>query len=755
MGPQPTLVDYLQRGVSGTSLPSAGVSTVYDPALNEANPRFGVEAALAAFDAQFLSSVSWEKNDQPQNVAGFFKSFRPGIFEQDLGTFQAQLRKTAAAGTIWSLTHNVRYEWNNVPVFDGTTGSRQFSSDWNVNVEAELRHPLLQGGGVEFNRIAGPGAIPGWNNGVVIARLSTDMSLTDFEGQIRNLVNDVERAYWTLYYQYRVLDANTEARDQALDTWRKVRVEYETGTVAAHDEAQSRFQYFDFRRGVEEALTEVYAAENNLRLMMGLAATDGRLIRPADEPTTAKVDFDWCDAHSEAMVRSVHVRHQKWRIKRAELELITAKNYLLPRLDAVARYRWLGFGEKLIDPAGNPIYPDPADFPDDESYNQAVTAVRFHNAFTNLTDGDFQEWQLGLELSIPLGFRKELAGVRYSQLVLARERAVLQDVELEVSHALSMALRDLEYQYSTAQTYHNQRNAAETELMSWEAREKQGLPIREGALDRKLDAQRRVLQAKLGYYGALAWYNLAVAQVHFRKNSLLEYNGVYLAEGPWPEKAYFDALRRARARDASFYLDYGFTRPKVMSRGPVNQQAGQAEPVFDVVPTPAGDLFPEAIPAPAPEPLELLPDVPAPPEASSAGVLNQLGPASAVVQTDRRTPVQLAAGTTPAKATGSRAAGGDRAEYDLASFDLNIFDTKPAKAAPRRASSWSEVRPVSHQQADPAAKRADPAPKAARSQPAKAEWKKPASSGATSKSVASPPTRDPAPGGLRWKPVAR
>ena len=28
--------------------------------------------------------------------------------------------------------------------------------------------------------------------------------------------------------------------------------------------------------------------------MMGIAATDGRLIRPADDPTTAKISFDWC-----------------------------------------------------------------------------------------------------------------------------------------------------------------------------------------------------------------------------------------------------------------------------------------------------------------------------------------------------------------------------------------------------------------------------------------------------------------------------
>ena len=43
--------------------------------------------------------------------------------------------------------------------------------------------------------------------------------------------------------------------------------------------------------------------ENRLRYLMGLAATDGRLIRPKDEPTTAKVVFDWLEVH-ERIVRS-------------------------------------------------------------------------------------------------------------------------------------------------------------------------------------------------------------------------------------------------------------------------------------------------------------------------------------------------------------------------------------------------------------------------------------------------------------------
>src|SRR4029453_10702962 len=59
--------------------------------------------------------------------------------------------------------------------------------------------------------------------------------------------------------------------------------------------------------------------------------------------------------------------------------------------------------------------------------------------------------------------------------------------------------------------------------------------------------------------------------VPYRKGSLLDDDGVYLTEGEWPGKAYFDALRQARKRDAGLYMDYGYTRPKVMSRGPVPQ----------------------------------------------------------------------------------------------------------------------------------------------------------------------------------------
>ena len=582
------------------------VSTVYDPALVESNPLTGVEAALSAFDAQFNTSVYWDKIDEPTDITGPFTQFRPDVVQQDLGTFQAVLSKAAATGGTWSLGHNVNYEKNNTPVFNPITGfgSQRFSADWNVNVEAKFRQPLLQGRGTQFNRIAGLGAVPGRNNGVMIARINTDIALVDFEAQVRNLVMDVEKAYWGLYMSYRELDAMIAGRDSALQTWRKIHALYKLGARGgeAENEAQAREQYFLFRSQVEQSLSNLYSVENNLRYLMGLAATDGRLIRPADEPTTAKVTFDWHDVVSEGLARTVEVRRQKWVVEQRELELIAAKNYLLPRLDAVGTYRWLGMGNKLIESRGG----------------TGNFRLPGSNAYQSMTNGAFQEWQVGLELSFPLGYRKEMAGVRHAQLSLARERAKLQEFELEISHQLAHFIRDMESGYVLSQTNFNRRMAAQRQVKAVQA----AYETQMTTLDVLLKAQRQLADAETAYYRALVGYVASIAGVHYRKGSLLEYNAVHLAEGPWPGKAYFDAHRRARARDASSYLDYGYTRPKVISRGPYDQHAGAVPMPFEsevelAEPTEAakpGEVAPEMIPTPEPEPAapEPEPEPPAP-----------------------------------------------------------------------------------------------------------------------------------------------
>jgi outer membrane protein TolC len=583
---------------------------------------------------------------------------------------------------MWALTHNVGYSQNNIPVFDPATqsGSRLYASDWNVNLEAEFRQPLLQGAGTQFNRIAGPGASPGSNNGVIIARINSDIALARFEAGVRDLVDDVEDAYWELYFAYRHLDAMVTGRDFALGSWRKIHMEWQVGTKPTYDEAQSRDEYLSFRSLMEEALNSLYMAENNLRLVMGLAATDGRLIRPSDEPVTAKVTFDWYEILSEGLARSVELREQKWKVKQKELALIAARNYLLPRLDAVGRYRWLGLGDELLDPSGGSGSP----------------AVIGSNAYQSMTSGNFQEWEFGFELSVPIGFRREMTGVRHAQLNLARERVRLQEQELELLHELTSAIRQLEADHVLSQTNFNRRIAARKQVEVMQVSYEAG----KVSLDRVLEAQRRLAQAENDYYRSLVNYNMSIAEVHSRKGSLLEYNGVYLSEGPWPGKAYFDARRRARARDAGLYLDYGYTRPKVISRGAYRQQAaggpvlpndrtgavGQPEVAPEPIPAPSPELSEEPVEPPPPEP----DDVPAepsnsePPAPESAAERGQIGPL-------------LAPRPTAPRRLAARRTGANNARETAVLESLKL-GRPTGNLAPQKASTagrWSPVKPTS------------------------------------------------------------
>ena len=577
IAPTGVLLQTQGQNQNGQSLGTGQTSqTIYNPSIQETSTSGGVEAALSQFDAYVDSQMYWQRNDFPQNQ--IFSGFQPTIFRQNFAQQNAEIGKVTATGDRVFMRELTNYNANN-------SAANIYHQAYTPAIEMELRHPLLQGSGVEFNRIAGPNSntglfagqgvtgplqnpnfLPGTFNGVVLARINVDIALADFEAGVRNMVSDVERAYWDLYYNYRNLNAVQAGRDSALQTWRKVHALFITGTKGgeAEKEAQAREQYFLFRAQVENTLGLLYTAESRLRYMMGLSPTDGRLIRPSDDPTTAEVRFDWNNVLSEGLTRSVELRRQRWVVKQNELKLIASRNYLMPRLDFQALYHWGGFGNDLVNYNGVSYDPN--------------TRLPNSGGFNTLFGGNhYQNWQLGFNFTMPVGFRLAMSGVRNAELILAQSRAFLQDQELELSHVLTNSIRDLDRNYQVSRTTFNRRVAAAAQVEAVRA----GYEVGTATLDMLLDAQRRLADAEIAYYRALVDYNVAILQVHYRKNSLLEYDGIHLAEGPWPAKAYFDARKRARERDGAHFINYGFTRPDVLTRGRMPQYMDQPGQAFE------------------------------------------------------------------------------------------------------------------------------------------------------------------------------
>lgn len=562
------------------------VRTKNDPAIAQTDPRFGIEAALSAFDAQLAASANWEKNDRALNNQFFGGGTR--LLTQDFNVYQAQVSKTAATGSTFAVRNYTQYDANNAP-------GNFFPSAWTTWYEGEVRHPLLQGGGVDFNRIAGPNAQPGLINGVVIARINSDVSLADFEIGVRNYVSDIENTYWDLSFAWRDLESKIAARDAALETWRRIQALYSQGRRGgeAEKEAQAREQYYRFQEEAQNSLHGrlldgtrtnngstggtfrgtggVFVCERRLRLLIGMPINDGRLIRTADEPSSAKLAYSWESTLGEALSRRVELRRQKWQIRKRELELQANKNFLKPQLDALARYRFRGFGKDLM-PDG--------------------TGGEFGDAYSNLASGNFQEWQLGLEFSMPLGFRQAYAAVRNAELQLARDRSLLFEQERSVVHDLSNAIADVDRSYQIVETASNRRMAAREQVEAVQA----AFDADNATVDLLLEAQRRMADADVSYFRALIEYSLSIKNVQLEKGTLFDYNEITLEEGPWPEQAYCDALeRQIRSHPASRFDHPKQLAPQV-SAGPMsqslapsgNEPAGTTFPPLDGRPTTSG-----------------------------------------------------------------------------------------------------------------------------------------------------------------------
>lgn len=561
--------------------------SIYDPSIQETGVLFGsrgVEAALSAFDAQFSTTAVWGRNETVQNNVFGAGGTPGGTLANETATVQNRLSKTFGYGGSLQLGHDVNYLGNNVQ-------SNLFDTVYTGNVAAQYRHPLLAGSGTEFTRIAGPigtsfGGLTGVTQGVVIARINNDITLTDLEENITNLVRDVENTYWDLYLNYRIYDTVVAARNSALRTWRDAKLKRDVGGAPGftlEDEAQARDQYFETQARVKQALADVYESESSLRRLVGLQVNDGKVIRPSDDPITARYQPDWSASIAEGMTRRVELRRLKWSVKSLELQLCAAENLVRPKLDLVAGYQVNGFGDKLL------------------SYNdkdKVGTRQGLNSFYETLSQGNQTGWNAGFIFELPIGLRSARAQVRNVELRLQKSREVLAAAELEVSHEIGNAFQQTAKSYSVAQSYLNRRNAALERLRLTEANEKVG----KQTIDMVLRSQASLADAEVAYYRAIISYTQSITNLHFRSGSLLSNNAVYMAESDWSPEAYQQALVRARERSAGKSADHLLHTEPAEFALPLNSVMPQALSLT-AAPTPI-ESAPSAVPpAEIPEPV--------------------------------------------------------------------------------------------------------------------------------------------------------
>ena len=105
-----------------------------------------------------------------------------------------------------------------------------------------------------------------------------------------------------------------------------------------------------------------------------------------------------------AQERRIEVRRQKTQVRRRELELIAARNFVRPQLDLVGRYGLSGYGDELL----------------------AGTRQARPNRFTDLFGDGLDDWHMGFEFSMPIGNRIGHVAVHHAKLGLARQQSLMR-----------------------------------------------------------------------------------------------------------------------------------------------------------------------------------------------------------------------------------------------------------------------------------------------------------------------------------------
>ena len=524
--------------------------SVYDTALRESGFLFGnrgVEAALADFDATFTSALTFGKNGVVSNSSSPFAGGPAFVNNTDTAAYTSTLQKTNATGGILSFNHNVNYIGTNQPF-------QLFPSSYNGLAQVQYTQPLWAGSGVEYNRTAGParvglGAVTGVSQGVAIARINTDITIADFENSVITMVKDVEDLYWELYLAYRQFDAESANRESTLRSWREIKAKMDVGATGgnASVEAQARDAYLDARARFENAWANILATENAFRKQLGLPVNDGRLIRPADNPIEGEYVAQWESTLIDALTRRLELRKQKWQIKSLELQRAAAENVTNPQLNFVGGYQVNGFGNNLFG----------------ANTADGVTSQGYNNFYGTLARADQTGWNVGFQFSMPLGFRAARAQLHNIELQLVKARAALSAQELDISHEIAESIQKIDVAYMTAHTYLDRKVAAERRVQASQAEYDAG--VSGATLDLVLRAQASNAAAEIAYYTSLVDYNKSITELHQRRGTLLENDGISLVEGEWNSAAQQEAVRRAWARSFAFPAKHLRTEPSEFS----------------------------------------------------------------------------------------------------------------------------------------------------------------------------------------------
>lgn len=438
-------------------------------------PQIAQEATIAAeatFDFVFGAGVSKKRARIPQQqiLGPGGAPFNSDESSSDQFVTNASLIKQLYGGGTFTLSTDITKSESEATGFS-------YSPDpaWQTVGKLELNQPLLRNFGETVTLAQ-----------VRISKLNKDQSDEDMRESLNSVVTLTEQAYFDLCLQWKTLQIKQWLllQGEQVAEILELRRSYDTSEA---DYAQAVATVQQRTAEVIQQQSALQAASDTLKKLTnnGLYSLESEeIIQPVGELVAMPISISLRQAMVTAATNRPDLRKLSLQIKSREIDLEVSSNALLPQLDAQAQMSFYGLGDNAGD------------------------------GYSEVFDGDYVNYLLGLSLQVPLGNRSAEANHQSARLkkmsAVTSYKRGLQQATIEVKTALrnlvtSAALIQANKSFRIAQTENLRALLVEEETMAG---------LTPTFLNLKLQTQVGLASARTAELRAIVDYNKALSSLY-------------------------------------------------------------------------------------------------------------------------------------------------------------------------------------------------------------------------------------------------
>jgi len=386
---------------------------------------------------------------------------------------------------------------------------QNFNPSYTGNLTFTFSQPLLRNFGWKVSR-----------RQIIVAQNNLDVSNSQFKTTLVNTVYAVEEAYWNLVYAKENLKTLEQSLQLGRDLLSKTKKEVEVGQKAPIEVLNAEATVARREADILQAEAMVKRRRDQLAVLLNLdadPATKGMGIVPADQPSFKPFPITPEEALDKALARRPELESSKYMIETKKIDFTVAKNRLLPQLDLRVTKGSPGVsGDRLL-------------YLNDDPFSGVVVGTipgSMSQAFKDSFKFLYDNWTVGVTLSIPVGDVIGRANFNYAKLDLEQSQARLKSQEQQVTLEVNDAILGLETAAKSAQAYRIARELAEKQLEAEMKKLNVGLSTNYFVLQYQNDlANARSLELR-----ALVEYKIAQANIAKVTGSTLETRNITLTD---------------------------------------------------------------------------------------------------------------------------------------------------------------------------------------------------------------------------------